>query len=40
MANEIAIKNSKTGEVSAIVVMLNVFVIKLAIHGTLIPENC
>ncbi len=39
-ANEIAIKNSKTCDVSAIVAILNFVVIKLAIHGTLIPGNC
>jgi len=38
-ANEIAIENSKTGKVTAIVAILKVFVI-LTIHGVLIPGNC
>ena len=39
-ANEIAIENSKTGKVTAVVAILKVLGIILAIHGTLIPGNC
>ena len=39
-ANKIAIENSKTGKVTAVVAILKVFGEKFAIHGTLIPEHC
>ena len=39
-ANEITIKNSKTGKVTAVVAVLKIFGDKFAIHGTLIRKNC
>ena len=39
-ANEIAIKNSKTGKVTAVVAILTFLGIIFAIHGTLITRNC
>ena len=38
-ANEIAIENSKTGKVTAVVAILKVFGDN-TIHGALIPGNC
>jgi len=39
-ANEIAIENTKTGKVKAVVAILKVLGIIFAIHGALIPGNC